>query len=175
MKSPNIFLTFFSPHLAILSGVRYFLPAASKKGFNLLGTVICSHVAFNRLRDLHPTPCGEKPTFTRLPIPPRNFFVHYEQAARHYESRGVKKALQFHFAMYPNFSPLGFCGLGRDDGTRTHGLLVPNQAFYQTELHPDKLSVNIYRQLRVSPHCFQYGVLHPSSANPEADASLLIG
>ena len=31
----------------------------------------------------------------------------------------------------------GFTG-GRSDVTWTHGLLVPNQALYQTELHPEK-------------------------------------
>lgn len=30
--------------------------------------------------------------------------------------------------------------IGPDDRTRTCGILVPNQALYQTELHPDTLA-----------------------------------
>lgn len=36
-----------------------------------------------------------------------------------------------------------FCG--RSDGIRTHGLLVPNQARYQTALYPEIVQIPIYK------------------------------
>lgn len=75
-------------------------------------------------------------------------------------SRAVIKALQFHFAMYPNFPPLGFCGLGRGGGIRTHGPMLPKHVLIPPELHLDKDRQYITDGQWGSPHCFQYGVLH---------------
>ena len=53
--------------------------------------------------------------------------------------------------------------IGRGDGTRTHGLFVPNEALYQTEPHLGNMNIISYRAVFVKPFlkkiaevCFVY-------------------
>lgn len=53
--------------------------------------------------------------------------------------------------------------IGRGDGTRTHGLFVPNEALYQTEPHLGNMNIISYRAVFVKPFlkkiaevCFAY-------------------
>lgn len=41
--------------------------------------------------------------------------------------------------------------IGRGDGTRTHGLFVPNEALYQTEPHLGNMNIISYRAVFVKP------------------------
>ena len=61
-------------------------------------------------------------------------------------SNSIEKALQIKDFIKRNRTPIKIhivsklvSGYGRSDGIRTHGLLVPNQARYQTSPHPEVL------------------------------------
>ena len=67
---------------------------------------------------------------------------------------------------------------GRSDGIRTHGLLVPNQAHYQTVPHPDAVSWNkwkysIDKKKKQVPNQKKF-VFYPQLFFPSAGRVLLI-